>query len=531
MGRNTPVTQELATQLTFISHDINRVVAVLVDRNGRVENVMVGDAERVYLPDIGRMRAGATRFRGVRLIRTFLGDGREVELTPEDITDLTKLQLDAVISIGVAAGGYPGKTVWAYLVPQNPEGILYESEQAPNPAELEVDFDHFIRELEAEFQRKGAETVRTGGERAMLVYVSTPDDRGLETEISEMRELCRTAGVDIADTIVQKRSSIHPKYAIGKGKVEEVNLRALQLDVDLLIFGQDLSPGQLRAITDETELRVIDRTQLILDIFAQHAKTADGKLQVELAQLKYNLPRLGMKNTGMSRLTGGIGGRGPGETKLEINRRRANDRIRRLEKRIEKLSSQRQLRRSRRNARRVPVVSIVGYTNAGKSTLLNQLTQSEVMSEDMLFATLTPTSRRLRYPDEREIVFTDTVGFIHDLPADLVAAFKATLEELEEADVLIHVVDMADPNFAERIEAVNRILGDLELLEKEQILVFNKEDLLEPHEAEATAAQYEAIPVSALQADTIVPVVEALERRLFEQAQQDDSMYTPPPIF
>lgn len=503
---------------------------MLVDRSGRVENIMVGDTERVYLPDIGRSRAGSGRFRGVRLIRTYLDSGRDVELTAEDVTDLTKLQLDAVISIAVSAGGYPAETVWAYLVPQNPEGILYRSEKAPNPAELEIDFDDFILELEAEFQRKGAETVRTGGERAMLIYVSTPDDRGLETEISEMRELCRTAGVDIADTIVQKRSSLHPKYAVGRGKLEGINLRALQLDVDLLIFGRDLYPGQLRAITDETELRVIDRTQLILDIFAQHATTADGKLQVELAQLKYNLPRLGMKNTGMSRLTGGIGGRGPGETKLEINRRRANDRIRQLEKRIEKLSDQRQLRRSRRVTRNVPIVSIVGYTNAGKSTLLNQLTKSEVISQDMLFATLTPTSRRLRFPDEREIVFTDTVGFIHDLPADLVAAFKATLEELAEADVLIHVVDMSDPGFRERIESVNRILAELELDDKEQILAFNKEDLLEPHEAQATAAQFDAIPLSALSQETTLQLVEALERRLFEQAQRDPSDYSPPPL-
>ena len=485
---------------------------------------MVGDANnRVYLPDIGRSRAGATRFRGVRLIRTYLGEGRKADITPEDLTDLTKLQLDAVVSVGVAAGGYPGECIWAYNVPRTPEGQVWRSEKFPNPAELDIDFDAFIRELEAEYTRKGPETRGTGGEGAMLVYVSTPDDRGLETELAEMQELCRTAGVEIRETVVQNRQSLHPRYAVGKGKIEEVNLSALDLDIDLLIFGQDLTPGQLRAITDETALRVVDRTQLILDIFAQHAKTADGKVQVELAQLKYNLPRLGMKNTGMSRLTGGIGGRGPGETKLEINRRRANDRIRQLEKRIDKLSNQRQLRRNRRKQSQVPVASIVGYTNAGKSTLLNALTRSEVLSEDLLFATLAPTSRRLRFPDEREIVFTDTVGFIHDLPPDLVAAFKATLEELEESDVLVHVVDISEERFEERIEAVNRILGELGLGDKEEILVFNKADRLSKREATALAAQFGAVAVSALERETLKPVIEKLERRLFEKSRQPAS--------
>ena len=273
----------------------------------------------------------------------------------------------------------------------------------------------------------------------------------------------------------------------------------------------------MRAITDDTELRVIDRTQLILDIFAQHATTRDGKLQVELAQLKYYLPRLGMKNTGMSRLAGGIGGRGPGETKLEINRRRANDRIRHLQQQIKKLSSQRKLQRQRRTSSDVPTVGIVGYTNAGKSTLLNQLTQSEVLSEDKLFATLNPTSRRLRFPDEREIVFTDTVGFIHDLPADLVAAFKATLEELEEADILLHVVDASSPKFEEHIEAVQRILTGLELDNKDELLVFNKMDKAGPQAAEL-ARQYNGVAISALDRKTTLPLIEELEQRLFRQS-------------
>ncbi len=515
------VTQEFATHLTKISRELNRVVAVLVDRKGKVENVMLGDDRRVYLPDIGRHRGGQSRFRGIRLIRTYLkGDGRQVEMTRDDLTDLSKLQLDLVVSVGVDDEGYPGQAAYAYLIPENPDNKMWEIEKAPNPAEIDLSFTYFINELESEFQRKAAEVVTTGGRPALLAYVSTYHGRDEEVELEEMLELCRTAGVGIVDTMVQRRSRMHPKYGMGKGKIEELTLKALQLDVDLIVFGQDLEPRQLRGITDQTDLKVIDRTQLILDIFAQRATSRDGKIQVELAQLKYNLPRLHQKNTGMSRLAGGIGGRGPGETKLEINRRRARDRIRSLEKDIEKLSKQRQIRRKRRVNNRVPTVSIVGYTNAGKSTLLNGLTHSEVRSEDRLFATLQPTTRRLRFPDEREIVFTDTVGFIHDLPPDLVAAFKATLEELDEADILIHLVDISQPDYPDKIEAVNRILTEIGLGDKEQLLTFNKMDLLGEEKAMAAAENHDAISISAENMETIEPLVERLENRLFRQRRQ-----------
>lgn len=525
MGGFDAVTQEFATQMTFISEELNRIVAVLVDRAGKVQDVMLGDDRRVYLPDLGRQRAGQSRFRGVRLIRTYLkGDGRDVELTHDDLTDLSKLQLDLVVSIAVGPGGYPGKVAYAHLVPENPDNRIWEVETAANPSEIDLSFTYFINELESEFQRKAAEVQTTGGQPAMMAYVSTRDGRDEEVELEEMLELCATAGVDIVDTMIQRRNRMHPKYGLGKGKIEELTLRALQLDVDLIVFGQDLTPGQLRGLTNETDLKVIDRTQLILDIFAQRATSRDGKIQVELAQLKYNLPRLHQKSTGMSRLAGGIGGRGPGETKLEINRRRARDRIRALEKDIEQLSKQREIRRARRVNNQLPTVSIVGYTNAGKSTLLNQLTKSEVLSEDKLFATLQPTSRRLRFPDEREIIFTDTVGFIHDLPADLVAAFKATLEELDEADLLIHLVDIADEEYAAKIKAVNRILSEIDLGDKEQLVVFNKMDLIDEEEARSVAEGYNAIAVSAYQDETIEPLVEQLVSHLFRQQRRSDAL-------
>lgn len=485
---------------------------------------MVGDSDRVYLPDIGRQRGGERRFRGIRLIRTNLrGNQRESELTRDDLSDLTQLQLDLVATISVAPGGYPGAVAWAHLVPRNPNKELYEAHLTANPSELEaqLDFEDFIAELEAEYQRKASRQVSTDGEPSMLVYVSVPSKRDEDTELQEMYELCRTAGVGIVDTVIQRRDQLHPKYAVGKGKIEDLGQRALQLGVDLLIFGQDLQPGQLRAITGETDLRVIDRTQLILDIFAQHAKSRDGKLQVELAQLRYNLPRLSDRHTGMSRLTGGIGGRGPGETKLEINRRRARDRIRQLEKQITQLGKQRELRRRRRQRNSTPIASIVGYTNAGKSTLLRQLTKTtDVIGEDKLFATLAPTSRTLRLPNHSQLILTDTVGFIHDLPPDLVTAFKATLEELDDADLLLHVVDVSDDEFEERIEAVDRILGELGLGDKETILIFNKTDLLSPETAQTLARRYDAIAVSALDAKSMTPLIDKVSMELFAKKRR-----------
>ncbi len=514
------LTQDFATQLTFISNDIHRLVGVLVNRRGRVEHVMVGDVWRLYLPDLGRQRAGAGRFRGLRLIRTHLqGD----PLTDEDQADLSKLRLDAVVSVEVGAAGYPDRVHWGHLVPENPENELWRTYSATAVSQLGVQFTEFISELEGEFRRKADTLVKTGGEPALLLYVSHPGARKEDWVVPEMLELCRTAGVEVRDVVVQNRSRPDPSFVVGKGKLEQIVLRALQLDVELLLFACDLAPRQMRAITDATELHVLDRTQLILDIFAQRAKSRDGKLQVELAQLKYTLPRLIAKNTGMSRLTGGpggmggIGGRGPGETKLEINRRRARDRITKLERNLKKLSSQRANRRQRRQNHNVPVVSIVGYTNAGKSTLLNSLTNSNVLSEDKLFATLGTTTRRLRFPYDQEIVLTDTVGFIHDLPRDLVAAFKATLEELDEADLLLHVIDISTDGFQERMRAVNKILDELDLATKPQILVFNKIDRVEEEVWRSLAHQHNALAISALDKETTRELLEHLHRRLFFQ--------------
>ncbi len=528
---------ELAGFLAQVSAETGRQVGVLIDRRGHIEHVVVGDAHRLWPPDVGRLRAARGRFRGLRLVHTHL---RGESLTHDDLTDLALLRLDLVAAIVVEHGGRAGTVHMAHLVPENAGGAVWRT-MDPTPAHrlASVDFESFIRALEEEFARTTDRPASTdaGKDRALVVHVTVGRQKhDSEGRIAEIKELCRTAGVHVLDVIVQHRPEVDPKYLIGKGKLEQVVLRAMQLGAEIVIFDNDLTPGQARAITDSTELKVLDRTMLILDIFAQRAKSRDGKLQVELAQLRYTLPRLVEKNTMMSRLSGGIGGRGPGgakvrgpgETKLEISRRRARERIQGLEEEIEQLAKRRRLRRDKRTRGDVPVVSIVGYTNAGKSTLLNTLTASHVLVEDKLFATLDPTSRRLRFPREREVVMTDTVGFIRDLPKDLARAFRATLEELEESDLLLHVVDAADDDREQQIESVQRILHELGLGEKPRVLVFNKIDKLPPGEGVARAAAAGATPVSALLPETLRPLLVRAEELLWREGARGAEAPAPP---
>ena len=513
------VSSELAATLCEISGQLHRQVGVLIDRRGGIQHVVVGDASKIMLPDVGRLRGAPGRFRGLRLVHTHL---RGEPLTQDDLTDLTLLRLDLVAALGVEAGGRPGRIFVGHLLPDNPDGRMW-MELDPVPLHrLELDVQQLMTSLEAGFARR-ARTGATGptAARALLVQVAIGRAADSEARIAELRELCRTAGVEVLDVMVQRRPVADPRFLVGKGKLEQILLRAMQLGADTVIFDQDLTPGQARAVSDFTELKIIDRTMLILDIFAQHATSRDGKLQVELAQLKYALPRLVEKNTMMSRLTGGIGGRGPGETKLEVSRRRARERIQLLERRRAEVASGRRLRRRRRGQREVPIVGIVGYTNAGKSTLLNALTEGNAIAADRLFATLDPISRRLRFPREREVVLTDTVGFIRDLPADLVAAFRATLEELADADLLVHVVDLGDPDHEQHIAAVSGILRDLELAEKPRLLAGNKVDRLPAGEVERLAEGLGAIPISALDRASLRPLLAAIERELWKEGRAE----------
>ena len=515
------VTYELAQTMCQISAELHRQVGVLVNRRGSIEHVIVGDASQLFLPDVGRLRGAAGRFRGLRLVHTHL---RGESLTRDDLTDLALLRLDVVAAIGVEMGGAAGRVYIGHLLPDNPEGRIWEELPAEPAHSLSVNFADLMSALEAEFARSAQlhDADVHGDIKALLVHVTIGRRAaGDEARVPELKELCRTAGVEVLDVLSQQRPKADPKYLVGRGKLEQLLLRAMQLGVETVIFDQDLTPGQARAISDFTELKILDRTMLILDIFAQHAKSRDGKLQVELAQLKYALPRLVAKNTMMSRLTGGIGGRGPGETKLEINRRRARDRITLLEKKRKGVAKTRRLRRQRRNDRAVPVVAIVGYTNAGKSTLLNALTQGDALAENKLFATLDPISRRLRFPKEREVVLTDTVGFIRELPKDLIAAFRATLEELEDADLLLHVVDIADDDHDQHIDAVTKILAELGLGEKRRVVVANKSDRLSNGEAERRANAVDGFAISSLKRDSFAPLMSAIELELWEQGASE----------
>lgn len=471
----------------------------------------MGDVDKIDLPDVGRHRAGAQRLRGLRLIHTHL---RGESLTRDDLTDLSLLSLDAIAAITITDIGKPDLLYWAHLIPENRDGTLWETAEPVSVHALDVQFEELIRSLEGVFSR-GA-LVRKAGrfqDRAIVVDINAGNKKA-EWSLQETLELCDTAKVEVVDIFTQRRSQPHPKYAIGRGKLDDLVLQSMQLEVDLLIFSNDLTPNQARSLTDACELKVLDRTQLILDIFAQRAKSRDGKLQVELAQLRYMLPRLVQRNTGMSRLTGGIGGRGPGETKLEINRRRAKDRIRLLEKQLKVLCKNRGVQRQKRSRSNIPIVSIVGYTNAGKSTLLNTLTQSKVLAENKLFATLDTNSRRLRFPQDQEVIITDTVGFIRDLPSSLVAAFKATLEELEHADLLLHVADVSNPHLEAQIDSVNQILHGLKLSSIPQILVLNKEDIAETSDAANLAQRLEGVLISALRKKSTRALVAQIQREL-----------------
>jgi GTPase len=532
------VTQEFARQLSEVSHEIHRQVGVLVNRNGYVEYVIVGNARGIVLPDLKRVRMGADRFRGLRCLHTHLaGEG----LTQDDLTDLALLRLDLMAAIDVRDDGMPGLVRAAHLLPANGDGTITDvsdedsTKEAPTmwvfldpkvPSQLDTDFIELIESLEEELARaRHVRNPRDQRDRAILVGVTTGSLVAAQESLEELKELARSAGVVVLDSVVQRRQKLDPRSLVGRGKLDELIIGSLQLGADVIIFDQNLSPAQVRAINEATDLKIIDRTQLILDIFAQRAQSREGKIQVELAQLKYMLPRLTGSGIEMSRLMGGIGGRGPGETKLEVDRRRVRDRIHLLEKQIEQIRTSRRVQRTRRMRRDLPIISIVGYTNAGKSTLLNALTASSVTAEDRMFATLDPTSRRLRLPRDQEVIINDTVGFIRDLPPDLITAFRATLEEMEGSNLLIHLVDASSSQIDDHIASVHKILDDLKLSGIPRLLVFNKTDLLTSEQIENMRLGFDAIFISALDSRSLLPLAERIGEALENSHQQHDVSY------
>jgi GTP-binding protein HflX len=508
------ITPELARTLSELSWDTQRQLAILVDRGGNVRYVVVGGLFGIWIPDLSEFRLGrGPRLRGLRCLHTHL---RGEFLTHDDLTDLAMLRLDLMASIEVGDGGLPGNIFLANLIPLNDQGENWRCWDPLPVSNLEVDCQQLIQALEDEFARtqKGREA-RDHRDRAILVHASSAPKWVIEDSLNELADLADTAGVVVLDKMSQRRHQFHPRFLMGREKLMDLSIRAFQRGADLLIFDQELNPSQMRSIADLTELRVIDRTQLILDIFAQRAHSREGKLKVELAQMKYLLPRLTAKDSGLSRLTGGIGGRGPGETKLEIDRRKVRDRIHRLSRELENLNRGRSLRRIQRQKNQLPVVSIIGYTNVGKSTLLNALTKSRVYVEDKLFATLDPTTRRLRFPRERDVIITDTVGFLRDLPKDLMDAFRATLEELKDANLLLHVIDIAHPRFEEQMGAVEKILEDLDLKRIPLLRVFNKADQVDRETADGLGRAFCAICISALDPGTFPRLLRAMEEKLF----------------
>jgi GTP-binding protein HflX len=482
-------------------------VGILITRDGVVTHVIVGDAKGIFIPSLESYPLGKRPLRGLRLIHTHLAGE---ELTRDDLTDLALLRLDLIAAIDVNDDALKKVRV-AHLGPEGIEKSVQDLHRG------DFDFGELVGSLEVEMNRRRVFDQSDPRERAILISVSTGSKYELEDSMEELKELAASSDVLLLDTVIQRPKQINPKYLMGEGRLKDLVIESLEKGATLLIFDQDLTPAQARAISEVTELKVIDRSQLILDIFARRAHSRDGKVQVELAQLKYRLPRLTGKGTAMSRLMGGIGGRGPGEMKLEVDRRRVRDRIALLQKQLKAQREARKQRKHRRVERGVPIVSIIGYTNAGKSTLLNALTQSKTFVESKMFATLDTASRRLRFPREREVVITDTVGFIRDLPKDLMAAFRATLEELEDADLLLHLVDTSNPRYEAHIASVENILDELGLLQKNRLVVFNKTDKVDPVEVKNICARYGAIAVSALDNSTFAPLLKAIEERLWRE--------------
>lgn len=579
INKDEVISSELATTLAEISHDTGRQLGLIVDRRGTILDVYVGDSKGIMISELGRFRVGRSRFRGVRLLHTHL---HGEPLTQDDLTDLALLRFDAILALEVTADGLPGNVHLAWLDPNTEAKEPWHLEPPTLLANLHLNFAELIAALEEEFAAKTISSASAGSARrkGILVGVTTGRMDDLRHSMLELRELADSAGIEIVDTVAQRKPQLNPRYVVGSGKLKDIMITALQKGADLIIFEGELSGSQMRAISELGEMEVIDRTQLILDIFARRAHSSDGKLQVELAQMKYSLPRLVLKDDCLSRITGGIGAKGPGETKLEVLRRRVQDRITKLEKQLDSISQQRRLRRSKRSMSGIPTLNLVGYTNAGKSTLLRTLTGADVLVEDRMFATLDPTSRRLFIPlsslfdstsvdaDQQhvspklapevatedtpeiatedapevspevatenapevspkfspevqarggqEVIITDTVGFIQDLPDDLARAFKATLEEIADANILVHVVDASSHGYADQIMAVQEILEELALDSIPQILLFNKVDQMAPELLdEALHTWPNAVPISALHKDSLAPFLRAVARQLW----------------
>lgn len=469
IDKNMLVSEAIIDEICDITEEIGKEIAVYIDRRGVVIDVGIGDENTVALKEYDRRRSDES-LSCVRCIHTHPnGSGMMSEV---DISALKKMRFDVMAAIGVRNGNMTNAAMAFLAADRGKE--LHTVELGPYNRErlLKINILELIQEAEANIKemRRMSKDVYSEAERAILVGIED------EEALDELRELLKTAGGVEAGRMVQSRDKKDSAYFIGKGKLKELMLMSQALDADLVVFDEELSGMQTRNLEEALGLKVIDRTQLILDIFAQRAKSKEGKLQVELAQLKYMLPRLIGLGVQMSRTGGGIGTRGPGEKKLEIDRRRIRDRINDLQDEIKQLKKHRSIQRENRSSSKVFQVCLVGYTNAGKSTLLNSLSNSDIYAEDQLFATLDPTSRKVMLANGKEVLVTDTVGFIRKLPHDLIDAFKSTLEEVLYADLLVHVIDGSNEDYELQARVVTEILKELGAVEKDIIFAVNKID-------------------------------------------------------
>ena len=474
------VTREIAELMLAVTAELQREVAVYINRQGKVLQVSVGDDATVDLPEI-RQRKSENRLSGVRCVHTH--PSSDTRLSAPDLSSLRSMRFDVMAAIGMKDGRIYGSM--AFLSGELTESggyVVHGTKELPIGDLNRYNLMQLVTAINKELGRNQLKETEKRQERAILAGVDYNASAGgwsIEDSLMELKGLAETAGAQVAGKVIQRKAKPDNAFFLGRGKVDEIGMLAQNVEADLLIVDDEISPSQQRNLEMSTGLRVVDRTALILDIFAQRARSAAGKLQVELAQLRYNLPRLGGQGLVLSRQGGGIGTRGPGETKLEMDRRRIHGRIHDLEERIAKLKNQRQLHRAQRKNSRIPMAALVGYTNAGKSTLLNALAAGdEVLAEDKLFATLDPTTRLVELDEKQELLLTDTVGFIQKLPHTLVSAFQATLEETVEADLLLHVVDASDANYELQIKAVMEVLREIGAQDKPSMFVFNKADKL-----------------------------------------------------
>lgn len=499
------LTSELALRLADITEFINKEISLYITRSGQVEAVAVGSNDTVDLPPV-EGRRGSSRLSGVRCIHTH-PNGNSA-LSGVDVSALKNNRFDAMVAIGVTSPDITQSTISFGMITglDNNEQYVVEAYGPITMAEAEgIFFPNLVMTVERILDKQtGSSSLAQSAERTILVgmeYGGMLSTLGwsVEDSLEELKQLADTAGAQVVAKFLQKRPKPNPAFFIGRGKVQELALYVQQENIDLCIFDDELTPAQQRNIEQAMGIRVLDRTALILDIFAQRARTNEGKLQVELAQLQYTLPRIMGKGLSLSRLGGGIGTRGPGETKLEVDRRRIRDRIAYIKECIDKVKSVRNLHRAGRAKASVPTVSLVGYTNAGKSTLLNVLTNSDIYAKDQLFATLDPTTRQLDLPDKQQAILTDTVGFIQRLPHQLVAAFQSTLEEVVESDVLLHVIDVSHELYKEQSNAVYKVLEQIGAKDKTIITVYNKIDKLPEDSAlpERLAREENSICISA----------------------------------